>query len=44
MANNLTAIISADTTGFKKSIQDAKNVLKDYTNIAKNSSKEIKSR
>lgn len=42
MANNLTAIISADTTGFKKSIQDAKNVLKDYTNIAKNSSKEIK--
>lgn len=41
MASNLTAVISADTTGFKKSIQDAKNVLKEYTNTAKNSSKEI---
>lgn len=42
MSSNLTAIISADTTGFKKSIQDAKNVLNDYTNAAKKSSTEIR--
>ena len=42
MANTLTAIIGADTSGFTKSINEAKSVLHQYTEEAKQASEEIK--
>lgn len=42
MANNLTAVIGADTTGFQKAIDSAKVTLKNYSKEAKNSSNQIK--
>ena len=42
MANTLTAIIGADTSGFTKSINEAKSVLYQYTEEARKASQEIK--
>ena len=42
MANTLTAIIGADTSGFTKSINEAKSVLHQYTEEARKASQEIK--
>lgn len=39
--SNLTAVISADTTKFTKSINDAKNILQQYSREARNASGEI---
>lgn len=41
MANTLTAIIGADTSGFTKSINEAKSVLHQYTEEARKASQEI---
>ena len=42
MANTLTAVIGADTTGFIKSINEAKTALQKYTQDAKEASNQIK--
>ena len=42
MANTLTAVISADTSGFTKSISEAKSVLQKYTQEAREASNQIK--
>ena len=42
MANTLTAVIGADTTGFTRSINEAKSVLQKYTEEAKEASSQIK--
>ena len=42
MANNLTAVIGADTSGFSKSINEARSVLKKYKEEAQDASKQIK--
>lgn len=42
MANTLTAVISADTSGFTKSINEAKSVLQKYTQEAKEASNQIR--
>lgn len=39
--SNLTAVISADVTGFKKSVDEAKTILEKYQNTAKKTSNEI---
>ena len=44
MANTLTAVISADTSGFTKSISEAKSVLQKYTQEAREASNQIKDR
>ena len=42
MANTLTAVVGADTSGFTKSINEAKSVLQKYTQEAKNASQQIR--
>lgn len=42
MANTLTAVIGADTSGFTKSINEAKSVLQKYTQEAKEASNQIR--
>lgn len=41
MANNLTAVIGADTSGFTRSINDARAVLNRYTQEAREASSAI---
>ena len=42
MANTLTAVIGADTSGFTKSINEAKSVLEKYTEEARKASQQIR--
>ena len=42
MANTLTAVIGADTSGFTKSINEAKSALQKYTQEAKEASNQIR--
>jgi len=41
MANNLTAVITADVSGFKKNIESAKTLLNQYANASKTAANEI---